>query len=315
MEGLNLCFKREVERGNLSGAKVGSPSVTISHLFYADDAIIISKWNRDELSCIIRVLDRFHEWSGLSVNISKSSLFGVCVSTSEVDDFTSFTGCSKGVVPFTYLGLPTGVSMNRLAHWNTLLDKFKKQLSGWKANLLSIGGRLTLIRSVLNSLGIYYFSLFKCPDSIVNDIESLRSNFFWGSCSDAKKMHWLRWDQVIAPMDQGGLNIGSTCAFNYALLLKWIWHFTTDVESHWGSVIRAIYGSQGGLDGIPKSRLQVSGPVCQWRLVLGLVYTRYWGKERVLTGADHDSVVHLSSFARVARQMGLGYLGRRVFPR
>ncbi|XP_071699531.1 uncharacterized protein [Rutidosis leptorrhynchoides] len=157
MEGLNLCHKRDVELGNISGTKIGSPSVTISHLFYADDAIIVSKWNCNELRCVINVLEWFHVWSGLSVNVSKSSLFGVCVSTSKVEDFIAFTGCSKGEISFSYLGLPMGFSMNNLSHWNPLLDKFKKRLASWKASLLSIGGRLTLIRSVLNSLGIYFF--------------------------------------------------------------------------------------------------------------------------------------------------------------
>nr|GFA08896.1 RNA-directed DNA polymerase, eukaryota, reverse transcriptase zinc-binding domain protein [Tanacetum cinerariifolium]GFA09615.1 RNA-directed DNA polymerase, eukaryota, reverse transcriptase zinc-binding domain protein [Tanacetum cinerariifolium] len=36
-----------------------------------------------------------------------------------------------------------------------LIDRFKARLSGWKANLLFISGRLTLIKSVLGSLGCW----------------------------------------------------------------------------------------------------------------------------------------------------------------
>lgn len=37
----------------------------------------------------------------------------------------------------------------------------KRNLMGGKVNMLSIGGRYTLIRSILGSLGICYMSLFK----------------------------------------------------------------------------------------------------------------------------------------------------------
>ncbi|GJV10385.1 RNA-directed DNA polymerase, eukaryota, reverse transcriptase zinc-binding domain protein [Tanacetum coccineum] len=43
--------------------------------------------------------------------------------------------------------------MKSIASWKTLVDRFHMRLSSWKANLLSIGGRLTLIKSVLGSLG------------------------------------------------------------------------------------------------------------------------------------------------------------------
>ncbi|GJT71751.1 hypothetical protein Tco_1031037 [Tanacetum coccineum] len=39
------------------------------------------------------------------------------------------------------------------ANWGILADKFNKRLSNWKAMSLSFGGRVTLIKSVLGSLG------------------------------------------------------------------------------------------------------------------------------------------------------------------
>ncbi|GJW74859.1 hypothetical protein Tco_0134229 [Tanacetum coccineum] len=45
--------------------------------------------------------------------------------------------------------------------WKMLVDRFHMRLSSWKANLLSIGGRLTLIKSVLGSLaGVHSYSDF-----------------------------------------------------------------------------------------------------------------------------------------------------------
>nr|GEV00450.1 reverse transcriptase domain, reverse transcriptase zinc-binding domain protein [Tanacetum cinerariifolium] len=132
---------------------------------------------------ILHVLNVFFLASGLRININKSNVFRIGVSSEEIEDMARLTGCLPGSVPFTYLGLPIGSNMNRLAHWNGLIEKFKSRLSNWMANLLSIGGRSTLIKAVLGSIGIYYMSIFKVPKSITSDIESLRAKFFvWRGC-------------------------------------------------------------------------------------------------------------------------------------
>ncbi|XP_071687641.1 uncharacterized protein [Rutidosis leptorrhynchoides] len=62
-------------------------------------------------------------------------------------------------------------------------------------------------------------------------------------------MHWVRWDQVIAPLEYGGLGIGGLQAFNQALTLKWVWRFVKYPDSKWAKIIRALYGEKAGLDG------------------------------------------------------------------
>ncbi|GKC47095.1 protein chromatin remodeling 4, partial [Tanacetum coccineum] len=65
--------------------------------------------------------------------------------------------------PFTYLGLPIGENMRRVGAWNSVVEKFKNRLADWKAKSMSFGGRLTLVKSVLESLPFYYFSMFRVP--------------------------------------------------------------------------------------------------------------------------------------------------------
>ncbi|GJW05113.1 RNA-directed DNA polymerase, eukaryota, reverse transcriptase zinc-binding domain protein [Tanacetum coccineum] len=71
----------------------------------------------------------------------------------KVEIMASYTGCEASFFPFTYIGLPIGSNMSRITNWEPPIDRFKARLSSWKANLLSIGGRLTLIIYVLGSLG------------------------------------------------------------------------------------------------------------------------------------------------------------------
>ncbi|KAL4580520.1 hypothetical protein LXL04_016716 [Taraxacum kok-saghyz] len=57
--------------------------------------------------------------------------------------------------------MPVGGSMSKVGNWSFLADNFHPKLSTWKARTLSMGGRLTLCKSVLGSLGLHIFSM--CP--------------------------------------------------------------------------------------------------------------------------------------------------------
>nr|GEV56562.1 hypothetical protein [Tanacetum cinerariifolium] len=94
---------------------------------------------------------------GLAVNMFYGVKVGypeVGVSSNEVEIVAFYTGCEAGFFPFTYLGLPIGSNMRRIANWQPTIDRFKARLSGWKANVLSIGGILTLVKSVLACIDI-----------------------------------------------------------------------------------------------------------------------------------------------------------------
>ncbi|GJQ97241.1 putative RNA-directed DNA polymerase, eukaryota, reverse transcriptase zinc-binding domain protein [Tanacetum coccineum] len=168
-----------VTKGLISGVTLNNSNINISHLFYADDVIITSEWNARELKNIIRVFHIFYLASGLKINIHKSNIYGIGVNDEDVSSMAHNVGCISGDLPFTYLGLPIGSNMNSIASWKMVIDRFQSRLSSWKANLLSFGGRLTLIKSVLGSLGIYYFSIYRAPQTVLHDLERIRSNFFW----------------------------------------------------------------------------------------------------------------------------------------
>ncbi|GJS50907.1 RNA-directed DNA polymerase, eukaryota [Tanacetum coccineum] len=70
----------------------------------------------------------------------------VGVNEEEVSNMASNAGCIAGNIPFNYLGLSIGSNMKSIASWKMLVDRFHLRLSTWKANLLSIRGRLTLIK-------------------------------------------------------------------------------------------------------------------------------------------------------------------------
>ncbi|GJV89383.1 RNA-directed DNA polymerase, eukaryota, reverse transcriptase zinc-binding domain protein [Tanacetum coccineum] len=103
MEGLHLALKDAVATGLLRGTNVGNTSFNILHLFYADDVVIISDWNMQEMDNIIRILHVFYLASGLKLNIYKPHVYGLNMSLIEIEHMACDTRCSSGNIPFSYL--------------------------------------------------------------------------------------------------------------------------------------------------------------------------------------------------------------------
>lgn len=73
------------------------------------------------------------------------------------------TGLSPTPLPIKYLGVPLFKGRAKLEYFLELEANFNKRISGWKGCLLSFGGKLTLIKSVLTALPIHSLSIIKVP--------------------------------------------------------------------------------------------------------------------------------------------------------
>nr|GEV77052.1 RNA-directed DNA polymerase, eukaryota, reverse transcriptase zinc-binding domain protein [Tanacetum cinerariifolium] len=107
---------------------------------------------------------------------------------------------------FNYLGSKVGGLMSRQS-WNEIVESLATRLSRWKLKTLSIGGRLTLLKSVLGAIPIYHMSIFKVPMKVLQRMESIRSRFFNGVDIHSKKTSWVRWKNVMASKDKGGIDL------------------------------------------------------------------------------------------------------------
>ncbi|GJS75873.1 reverse transcriptase domain, reverse transcriptase zinc-binding domain protein [Tanacetum coccineum] len=164
-EGLNAIVSEAVDKGIFKGIVVGSDRVMVSHLQYADDTIFFGEWNKENAKSLMCILKCFEEVLGLHVNFNKSKLYGVGVTGGEIVEMARWMGCGVGEFPFTYLGLPIGVCVRCTCAWNPVVEKFKKRLADWKAKTMSFWGRLTLVKSVLGNLPLYYFLMFRVPEN------------------------------------------------------------------------------------------------------------------------------------------------------
>ncbi|XP_035843169.1 uncharacterized protein LOC110887759 [Helianthus annuus] len=179
MEALSFLINKAVEKGLFKEISLPNSGPCVSHLFFEDDAIIMGEWSTENVKVVIRILRCFYICSGLRMNIRKSNIYGIGVDRSEVESVAESIGCKPDGFPFKYLGITVGANMNRICNWRPVFDVFESRLSLWKASGLSIAGRVTLIKSVLESLPNYYFSLFKAPVRVVKDLEKLMRRLCW----------------------------------------------------------------------------------------------------------------------------------------
>ncbi|GJZ70613.1 putative RNA-directed DNA polymerase [Tanacetum coccineum] len=172
-EGLNVTIKEAVSCGYFNGVKIGSSAIPVSHLQYTDDTLIFGEWKESNAINLMRIMECVKQASGLKTNSNKTKVYGIGVQNGEIEDFANRMGISPGKMPFMYLGIPIGVNMKIVDSWKIIVEKFKKRLGNGKTKMISFGGRLTLVKSVLGSLALYFFSLFHTPMSVLKNLESM----------------------------------------------------------------------------------------------------------------------------------------------
>ena len=221
--------------------------VSLKHLQFADDMLIFAPKNALCISNYFRILDVFATMSGLSLNYNKSCLISWCPSEHEwARNIASSVGCRHSTCPFTYLGFPLGDHMNKCSAWKIVMEKIQNRLATWKAKILSRAGRLTLIKSVLNSLLVYYTSIFRMPKAIAWKIVSIQRSFFWGgSTGDRKGCPRIKWSDIQIPKEMGGLGVGNIMHKNLILLFKWWWCFSEPDKSLWKKILKSVYEIKG----------------------------------------------------------------------
>lgn len=232
--------------------KVGNEGPTLTHLQFADDTLVFCNASVAEIQVVKKLLGDFEEISGLKINYHKTIMCGIGLSDTEIQSFALSFGCQALKFPIKYLGMPLGANPKSKATWKPVIDKFKAKLATWKRRYLSFGGRITLIKSVLCSLPIYFMSLFRMPKGVVKCIESIQSKFLWGGSDLKRKLHMVAWAKITQGTNSGGLGIRDISYMNDALLMKWWWRYGTEKEALWRQVIKAKY-DKGDSNWFPNS--------------------------------------------------------------
>ena len=173
-------------RGNLKGFQTPSQPSGIPLLQYADDTVFFMEGSVEEAKNLSALLDVFAYCSGLRLNRGKSEFTGFGLSQDEESQCSQALGTPVGALPCRYLGLPLSAGRLRVADWQPVVGKVEQRLEGWKAKILSKGGRLVLLRSVLSAIPTFYLSVFRIPASIEQRLSGIMRKFFWKGSTEGR---------------------------------------------------------------------------------------------------------------------------------
>lgn len=76
----HVSMKMICDIGLFKGMKIPNIDITISHLFYMDDALFIGEWNKSNIKNLAQVIRCFHVFTELKLNFHKSRMFSIGVS-------------------------------------------------------------------------------------------------------------------------------------------------------------------------------------------------------------------------------------------
>uniref|UniRef100_A0A8I6Z7X8 Reverse transcriptase domain-containing protein n=1 Tax=Hordeum vulgare subsp. vulgare TaxID=112509 RepID=A0A8I6Z7X8_HORVV len=212
-----------------------------SILQYADDTILFMEDDIKKARNLKLILCLFEQLSGLKINFHKSELFCFGDAQAEQLMYYQLFGYEGGTLPFTYLGIPIHHRKLTIKEWRCIEDRFEKKLSCWKGKLLSYGGRLVLVNSVLTSMPMFLLSFFQVPVGVRKRLDFYRSRFFWQSDEVKTKYRLAKWDIICRPKDQGGLGIENLEVKNRCLLSKWLFRLSVESQGMWVQILKNKY--------------------------------------------------------------------------
>lgn len=249
MEKLALVIQSKVECNQWLPIRISNNGPAISHLFFADDCLLFTKAKLSQVKLVQEVLDC--KASGMKVNILKSRLLpSKNIPRAKVDKFEGIVNFKHTFSIGKYLGFPLLSGRVTCADFSFIIDKVNSRLAGWKGRLLSRSGRVTLAKSVLNSMPIYTMHNLLMPSNICDKLDSTIKQFIWGN----RGCHWVKWDCVSQPSWCGGLGLRRAREINYSMLGKHVWSLIHHPQKLWVRLLSAKYLSDENIfqAGLPR---------------------------------------------------------------
>ncbi|XP_060202505.1 uncharacterized protein LOC132630945 [Lycium barbarum] len=205
-EVLTRSLNKLHEKPSFIGYGMPKWSPQINHLSYADDTILFCYGDGCSLKLMMKRLRNYEKASGQLVNTDKSCYYIHHKVLARVNRrIKRHTKMRNRSFPFTYLGCPVFYGRRKLIYYEDLIKKVMKRILSWQNRLLSFGGRYVLINHVLQTMPVYLLSAMNPSSGVIKQLHKIFAKFFWSNTIGVKSKHWVAWDKLCLPKDEGAL--------------------------------------------------------------------------------------------------------------
>ena len=153
---------------------IGHKNLPFRTSLYSDDAVFFINPRACEIQAIRSMLLLFGEATGLNCNFSKSSVTPIYCEGVDVGSILQGLECPVKPFPCQYLGMPISDSKLKKGELQPVCDKILGRMKGWKLALLSLDGRLDLVKKVLSAMPIFQMIATHMPTWLEKMIDKVR---------------------------------------------------------------------------------------------------------------------------------------------
>jgi hypothetical protein len=155
-EGLSTLIQDAERRGKFSGVCICPAAPRVTHLFYADDSLLLMKANKEEAEELRRIPALYENCSGQCINTEKSAVMFSRNTPHAVRNVIKETLVIHSEAwNEKYLGLPVYVGRSKRKAFACLKDKIWARIQGWMEKLLAKAGKEILIKAVAQAIPSY----------------------------------------------------------------------------------------------------------------------------------------------------------------
>ena len=219
----------------IEGIKVGEEETKA--LLYADD-MTAALGNISSVEKVMQALNDFERWSGLKMNFSKIKAMWIGKNRNSLETPLGLEWCS-GVKT---LGIHFSCDQEQVIQQNfhDRLNECQKLTNLWKLRVLSLFGKVAIIKSFLVPKLLYVSSIIETPSEIIKQMEKIMFKFLWKGPDKVTRL------SVINTLENGGLNLTDFETHIKALRLSWIPRLLDEREGPWISYLKYNLKKYGG---------------------------------------------------------------------
>ena len=236
-----------IRQSNLKGIKINEDVNRLIVSLFADDTLVYLS-ETDDLNELRNIIDTFCKASTARFNMGKTEYLPVGnkeyrekviesrkFGNNEIEDNVKII--KEGEAMRT-LGAWVGNETNTNIQWGEVLKKQEQTIDIWSKTNMSLSGKEIILKALVQSKAMFLATVNGMPRDVENKMKKLFKDFLW----DGKKRGLMSWNQVIAPKEQGGLNIPDIRTRIEALDIMWIkkWLTPNKIKPKWTYILDEV---------------------------------------------------------------------------